>query len=576
MCTRAFLAYLGLYSRHWGRAMVHRAVISAFVLLTPIFLQAQSATVPATIKVKVKAALYDRDLNLKPVPHLALSLHNLDQEKAEPVTLQTSFDGLAEADLPSGRYALSTSVPIEFQGRSYTWDIQLTLTKAETTVELSNDNAKATDLSGGRGAKVDELSEYFKRLKPSIVTVWTQEGHGTGFLVDPGGLILTNQHVISGFTYLAVQFDSRRKLEAVVLAEDKQQDVAVLRVNMSGLTDVAIAPIAEGTGFLLEGERVFTIGNPLDQEKVLTTGIVSKVDKNSIISDVNINPGNSGGPLFNSSGMVVGITTYGKGGSRGPGLSGIVPIADANEAMKEARQKMATTPPPSARWLPVAPAMKYPIDGLRALGSKPWDKDTYFFKLGDFNVEIITPVTAFQVSQERASRAEKEREKRAKKSGAPAAEEEHQTAEYENQYDPVIYFSVSPRLREAFWKSFGESMATPGGAPITMRFKTDFLKMRLLCGEKEVEPIRPVRYPVSIQGQSAAVRVNDATYAGSYSYTPDAISPECKTVNVEVFSAKEPDTPLVKTLDAKSVQKIWDDFEPFRKAQSAANAAAAK
>ncbi len=552
--------------------MLRRALVLTLLLLAPISFLAQSTTV----KVKVKAALYDRDLNLKPVPHLAITMRSLDQGKGEPVTLQTSFDGLAEADLPSGRYTLTTSAPIEFQGKSYTWEIQVTLVKPENLVELSNDNAKATDLSGGRGAKVDELSEHFKRLKPSIVTVWTQEGHGTGFLVDPGGLIVTNQHVTSGFTYLAVQFDSRRKLEAVQLAEDKLQDVAVLRVNMSGLTDVAIAPIAEGTGFLLEGERVFTIGNPLDQEKVLTTGIVSKVDKNSIISDININPGNSGGPLFNSSGMVVGITTYGKGGRSGPGLSGIVPIADADGVLKEARQKMATATPPSARLLPVAPAMKYPVDGLRALGSKPWDKDTYFFKLGDFDVEIVTPVTAFQASQERASRAEKEREKRAKKSGAPAAEEQHQTAEYENQYDPVIYFSVSPRLREAFWKSFGESMASPGGAPITMRFKTDFLKMRLLCGEKEVEPIRPVRYPVSIQGRTSAVKVDDATYAGSYTYLPDAISPECKTVNLEVYSVKEPDKPLVKPLEAKSVQKIWDDFEPFRKAQSTTTPSASK
>jgi hypothetical protein len=135
----------------------------------------------------------------------------------------------------------------------------------------------------------------------------------------------------------------------------------------------------------------------------------------------------------------------------------------------------------------------------------------------------------------------------------------------------VIYFSVSPRLREAFWKSFGESMATPGTAPITMHVKSDFLRMRLLCGEKEVEPIRPGRYPLSIEGRTATVKVNDATYAGSYTYTPDAISPECKTVNVEVYSVKEPDKPLVKTLEAKSVQKIWDDFEPYRKAKPATN-----
>jgi S1-C subfamily serine protease len=263
------------------------------------------------VKVKIRAALYDRDLNLKPVPHLAISIHSLDTPSAEPISIQTSLDGVAETELPPGRYQLTSGKPVEFQGKTYRWTLEPNLTKPENTVELSNDNATTTDLSGGRGAQVDQLADQFKRLKPSIMTVWTQDGHGTGFLVDPAGLILTNQHVISGHTYLAAQFDSARKLTAELLAEDTQKDVAVLRVNLAPVPDAVIARLAKGEGTLLEGERVFTIGNPLDQEKVLTSGIVSKVSADTIISDININPGNSGGPLFNSSGMVVGITTYG-------------------------------------------------------------------------------------------------------------------------------------------------------------------------------------------------------------------------------------------------------------------------
>jgi len=512
-----------------------------------------------TVKVRVRAVLYDRDLNQRPVPHLALTFHNVD--KGTDTAAQTSLDGAADVELVPGKYQISTGKPIEFQGKTYAWELQQEFSKPESVLELSNDNAKVADLTGGRGAQVDSLAEHFRALKGSVVTVWAQDGHGTGFVVDPAGLIVTNQHVTAGFTYLAVQFDGGRKLAAELLAEDAQKDVSVLRVNLTAIPDAVIAPIAQGSGMLLEGERVFTIGNPLDQEKVLTTGVVSKVDKDSIISDISISAGNSGGALFNSSGVVVGITTYRTGRGAGSGLSGIVPISQAADTLAAARTKAAASPPPSARLLPVAPGLKYPADALRAVGSKPWQKEIYYFKLGNFDVEIVTPVTRYQAAMERVSRAEKEREKRAKKSGAPA-EAPQQPTEYETQYDSVIRFDVSPQLKTEFWKS----MALPGGQ-LYMKFKSDFLKMRLLCDTSEIEPILPGRFPVSLRLANGSVYVDDATYEGAYIYPPDAISPKCKQVSVEVTPVKEADKPLIKVLDPNAVTQIWSDFDPFRKVQ---------
>jgi len=521
------------------------------------------------VKLKIRAALYDHDLNLKPVPHLALELRNLDSSTAAPIATQTNLDGILETELPAGHYQVVASKPIEFQGKTYTWSVDYNLTKPENSVELSNDNAKTNDLSGGRGAQIDQLADQFKHLKTSIVTIWTAEGHGTGFLVDPAGLIITNQHVVSNQAYIAAQFDSAHKLTAELLAEDKQKDVAVLRVNLAPVSAVVIAPIAQGQGSLLEGERVFTIGNPLDQEKVLTSGIVSKVSSDAIISDININPGNSGGPLFNSSGMVVGITTYGIERNSGPGLSGILPITAAMESLTEAKIKAAAGPPPAARLLPVIPAAKYPADGLRSLGTKAWEKKVYYFTAGEFEVEVVTPVTAFSAAQERNTRAEKEREKRAKKAGAIPAEAP-QASDIDAKYDAVIRLHARPRLRTAWMKSLGEGMATGGMAPNTMHFKADFLRMRLLCGTTEIEPILPGRVPLTVVGQNAYVRVNDATYEGVYTYPPDAISPECQHVTLELYSLKEPDKPVTHAFEENSVQHIWSDFEPYRKAQSSA------
>jgi S1-C subfamily serine protease len=154
----------------------------------------------------------------------------------------------------------------------------------------------------------DELTTAYQKWQNSVFTVWSELGRGTGFLIDESGLILTNQHVIGPSEYVAVQFDSGRKVEAKVLSSDAQKDVAVLWAGMSPFPEAIPAPLGsknELDGLVVEGERVFTIGSPLHQRKVLTTGVVSKVEAKAIISDININHGNSGGPLFNSLGYVL-------------------------------------------------------------------------------------------------------------------------------------------------------------------------------------------------------------------------------------------------------------------------------
>lgn len=118
----------------------------------------------------------------------------------------------------------------------------------------------------------------------------------------------------------------------------------------------------------MEGERVFTIGSPLSLRKILTTGIVSKVEERAIISDININPGNSGGPLFNSLGHVIGVTTFADRSQRtGSGISGIVRVEQLERTLESARRKLETVPMPPVRLLPVEPRTPYPVDPIKAL-----------------------------------------------------------------------------------------------------------------------------------------------------------------------------------------------------------------
>jgi len=105
-------------------------------------------------------------------------------------------------------------------------------------------------------------------------------GHGSGFLIDGQGLILTNQHVVGVSDYAAVQFSESLKVPATIVARSPGDDLAVLRVNpklVSGITPVRLRYSEGGKVPPIEGQQVFTIGSPLNQRKVMTSGgIVSK------------------------------------------------------------------------------------------------------------------------------------------------------------------------------------------------------------------------------------------------------------------------------------------------------------
>jgi len=174
---------------------------------------------------------------------------------------------------------------------------------ASDTVIKAMINPHGTGFSQSSGRLVDEMTTKFKRLQNGVVTVWSEIGHGTGFIISTDGLVLTNQHVVGPSEYLALQFDPQRKIPAVLLAADPERDIAVLWCDLKLLPDAITLELAktdELNPSLVEGERVFTIGSPLHQQKIVTNGIASKIEKTAIISDVNINHGNSGGPLFNS------------------------------------------------------------------------------------------------------------------------------------------------------------------------------------------------------------------------------------------------------------------------------------
>ncbi|MGN6367890.1 MAG: trypsin-like peptidase domain-containing protein [Phycisphaerae bacterium] len=158
---------------------------------------------------------------------------------------------------------------------------------------------------------------------------------GSGFVIDPSGYIVTNEHVIDEATDVKVTFSNGDTLTADVIATDNQHDLAVLKVDPSQRKhrEIPLQAIALGSSDdLMIGEPVYAIGNPFGYAGTMTHGIVSAVDRELNISknksydhliqtDASINPGNSGGPLINAYGQVVGINTAIRAGAQGIGFA---------------------------------------------------------------------------------------------------------------------------------------------------------------------------------------------------------------------------------------------------------------
>jgi S1-C subfamily serine protease len=145
--------------------------------------------------------------------------------------------------------------------------------------------------------------------------LYSQEGQGSGFVIDKEGHILTNYHVIADAREVWVTLHNRKKYKATIVGTDRAHDLAVLQIKA---TDPQPMILGDSTN-LQVGQKVYAIGNPFGLAGTLTRGIVSSIRQvqepdglvieEAIQTDAAINPGNSGGPLLNWHGEVIGINT---------------------------------------------------------------------------------------------------------------------------------------------------------------------------------------------------------------------------------------------------------------------------
>ncbi|MBQ6824370.1 MAG: trypsin-like peptidase domain-containing protein [Clostridia bacterium] len=216
---------------------------------------------------------------------------------------------------------------------------------------------KTTKLKDAEGDAVKTpltVPEVAALVKDSVVEITTEqivtgsfmqqyvsEGAGSGVIITADGYIVTNHHVIDGATNINVRLANGTEYAAKLVGSDAKSDLAVLKVEATGLTPAPYGKSSE----LAVGETVVAVGNPLGKlGGTVTQGIISALDREITIdnttmrllqTDTAINPGNSGGGMFNTSGQLVGIVNAKSAGEEIEGLGFAIPIDSASKVVED-------------------------------------------------------------------------------------------------------------------------------------------------------------------------------------------------------------------------------------------------
>ncbi|MFT3869678.1 MAG: trypsin-like peptidase domain-containing protein [Nibricoccus sp.] len=190
------------------------------------------------------------------------------------------------------------------------------------------------------------VNENVARVAEAVVQVRTPIGLGSGFIIDPTGYVLTNEHVVAGeYAITVTQFHrGKTDLERVtfskvrIVALDAKLDLALLKIEDASGTVFPTVPLGD-SNTLVEGQTVFAIGSPLGLDRSVSQGIISTRNRPMegqlyIQTTTQINPGNSGGPLFNLRGEVIGVNNMKAMMAGIEGLNFAIPCAVAKNFLR--------------------------------------------------------------------------------------------------------------------------------------------------------------------------------------------------------------------------------------------------
>ncbi|HLK63403.1 MAG TPA: trypsin-like peptidase domain-containing protein [Bryobacteraceae bacterium] len=241
------------------------------------------------------------------------------------------------------------------------WDLARVFRPGGTIGRLWSEPAAAASAAGGFTADEQNNIDVYRGARDATVNItsvvyreswfaeiYPEQGAGSGFIVNPDGEILTNNHVVNGGTaQLTVVLADKKSYKAKILFTDPRDDLALIKIETGRKLPALRLGDSDAS---VVGQKVLAIGNPFGFGGTLTTGIVSSLGRTiqteenrelegMIQTDAAINPGNSGGPLLDSHGNVIGINTaiYGAQGNIGLGFA--IPINRAKSILDEFQAK---------------------------------------------------------------------------------------------------------------------------------------------------------------------------------------------------------------------------------------------
>jgi len=453
-------------------------------------------------------------------------------------------------------------------------------------------------LGSASAREFSNAGKVFQKVKDGVVTILSS-GAGSGFLVDDSGLIVTNSHVVRENTgHLRVKFSPGQIVEAIVVANDREHDVAILRVNLKNISNYTPLPmrVTKTEELVAVGEQVLAIGSPIDpykMDKMMTLGVVGKYD-NVIFHDAKINPGNSGGPLLNFDGQVVGINTFApRDPYDAPGPSGAVPISHAAALLEANRSQIVGIHAPSGELLPDSPEHDYPLSEL--LKSNPdffksCKKSNYVFGSNYFTFSVKTPPQGFAEFIAGQNESLKRRKQRLGKKGLPISDDEYlykNDCRFYSNLKPLVEIRVLPKPKLTTASVVTRTVGMLGAATLTAASGGVLLPLMavpLLANEKEVKkdfmrlalvgsdgitvatPVRTGRSPIhskkltKLAGPEAPTVV-DKSYEGVYWFEPTAFETD-KELNL-VVGIEGSESIQVTKFPVKVKKQIQSDFQPY-------------
>jgi S1-C subfamily serine protease len=239
-------------------------------------------------------------------------------------------------------------------------------------------HVELTQAAGPANFDADEQNNIavYKKALPSVVNITStavafdffygavpQQGMGSGFVIDPEGHILTNNHVVEGARQLEVTTSDKKKYKAQIVGTDPVHDLAVIQIPNKSVPQAEIGDSKS----LVVGQKVYAIGNPFGLSGTMTRGIISSIRSlkgqrgfidEAIQTDAAINPGNSGGPLLNARGQVIGINTMilTGGVEQSAGIGFAIPINTAKAVLDDlVHLGRVRRPEMGVRTIPIGP-----------------------------------------------------------------------------------------------------------------------------------------------------------------------------------------------------------------------------